>query len=153
MHAINVKGQHVHALIGVGVGALGVTAQVQTLEWPTMLDYAKKGNLDMFILGWTTVPPDADIGLSSLVLSENRFTGGNYTAYSNAQVDSLVKSARAESNTSNRTALYGEVLEILYDELPMIPLFHPYNNAVTQEYIEGFSVNYFSVHDIKTLSR
>ncbi len=132
---------------------LGMNAQVQTLEWPTMLDFAKKGNLDLFMLGWTTVPPDADIGLTSLILSENKFVSGNYSAYSNTEIDRLLKAGRSELNTAKRIQIYNQVLEMLYEDVPLIPLFHPYHNAVTKKDIQGFKINYFSTHDIKSVVR
>ncbi len=130
---------------------LGIDAQIQTLEWGAMLDEGRKGSMDMFMFGWTSVPPDSDIALSSLVLTDNKFTGGNYTAYSNPKVDDLVLKARSETNADARAAHYNEVLEILYEDLPMIPIFYPYSNAVTRKDIQGFKVDYFAVHDIKDL--
>ncbi len=151
IYAIDGVRKKMAEIIQANLMEIGLNVQVVTLEYATMLDYAKKGNLDMFILGWTTIPPDADIGLNALLFSSNKFTGGNYSAYSNAQVDQLLIDGRKELNPQTRNQMYAQLQEIVYDELPLIPLYHPHNNAIINKNIKNFEVSYFGIHELQTV--
>lgn len=153
MYTIEGPRKKMAEIIQANLKEIGLIIDVQVLEWGTMLDFARKGNLDTFILGWTSIPADADIGLYSLTYSKNFGSGGNYSFYNNNRVDVLLENAREERNMQQRKDLYKEIQEILYEELPLIPLYHPYNNAVISKDIKGFELDLFSVHELKTVYR
>ena len=130
---------------------IGLNVEVSILEWATMLDYARKGNLEMFVLGWTSIPADADIGLYSLLNSNTHGSGGNYTFYNNPKIDQLLEQGRAVQDSEKRKLIYKEIQEIIYIELPMIPIYYPYHNVVMNKNIKFFDMNLYSVHRLNKI--
>ena len=140
-------------VIQANVRDIGIELEVVVIEWGTLLDNAGKGQLDLFLSGWTSVPSDADVGMYALVHSSSRGTAGNYTFYSNPQVDQLLSQGRAELNTEARIGLYAQAQEIVYNEAPIIPLYYSFNNAAMAKDLEGFVLNQFSMHELKFVKR
>ncbi|MGL5253692.1 MAG: ABC transporter substrate-binding protein [Brevinema sp.] len=132
---------------------IGIELEVVVIEWATLLDNAGKGQLDLYLSGWTSVPSDADVGMYALAHSSSAGSSGNYAFYSNQQVDNLLNRGRAELNPQTRINLYNQAQEIIYNEAPMIPLFYTFNNVAMAKNIEGFVLNQFSMHEIKFISK
>ncbi|MGL5721188.1 MAG: ABC transporter substrate-binding protein [Brevinema sp.] len=132
---------------------IGIDLEVVVVEWATQLDYAAKGQLDLYLAGWTSVPSDADVGMYALAHSSSAGAGGNYAFYSNPQIDRLLTQGRGEQNPATRIGIYAQAQEIIYNEAPIIPLFYTFNNAAIAKDLEGFVLNQFSMHEIKFISR
>ena len=151
LYAIEGPRKKMAEIIQANLREIGLDIEVSVLEWATMLDYARKGNLDMFILGWTSIPADADIGMYSLINSNTHGAGGNYTFYNNPKIDQLLEQGRAVQDTEKRKLIYQEIQEILYTELPMIPTYHPYHNVVMSKDIKYFDMNLYSIHRLNKI--
>jgi peptide/nickel transport system substrate-binding protein len=64
----------------------------------------------------------------------------NYPRYSNPKVDMLLEQGRTETDFQKRYRIYREVLEIIQEEVPQIPLgFAPYIYAF-RSHVKGFDV-------------
>lgn len=106
---------------------VGITANLQTLEWSSYLSTvrvaAEEALQDMHMFGWGTVTLDADYGLYALFHSSVIAPGGwNTTYYANPAVDELLSAARTNPNPDERTALYEEVIAILWEDAPWLYL-------------------------------
>ena len=93
---------------------------------PSALFFPKltQATASFFEFGWT---PATDIWstLNSIVRTwdgkgSGQFNGGRY---SNAKLDALIDGIRVEPDLAKRTALIGDALRIMSDELPLIPLY------------------------------
>ncbi|MGL5722595.1 MAG: ABC transporter substrate-binding protein [Brevinema sp.] len=131
---------------------LGIEADIQTYELGKYLEESWNGRLDLFLWGWTTIPSDADIGTYALLHSSSQGTGGNYTFYNNPTVDNLLSAGRAEFNRERRAKIYQDIQEIVYDEIPLLPLFYSYHNAAYSKKIKTFVLDKFTLHDAKYIS-
>lgn len=131
----------VSQVIAEVLAEIGITVEVQQMEWGAFLDAAAVGEPDMFLLGWTTVTTDADYGLYPLFHSNSFGEAGNRTFYENARVDELLDLGRFTSDQDERLAYYHEAQEIIHDEVPWVFL-------QTRENVTGLSnrVNGFEHH-------
>ena len=64
----------------------------------------------------------------------------NRTAYGNPLVDCRVDLGLASTDPRVRKSLYGEVQRILAEDLPVIPLWHPHEIAITRRRVQGLKL-------------
>ena len=120
---------------------IGITVNIEVVEWGAFLEKTAAGEHDMFILGWTTVTADADYGLYALFHSSQFGDPGNRSFYKNEKVDELLDKGRQSTDQEERNAAYKEVSEILVEEVPMVYLQHP-DFVFGQNGVEGLFVNF-----------
>ena len=121
--------------------ALNINLRVEVIEWGTLLDMAARGDLEMFIMDWTTVTGDADYALYPTLHSSNWGAGGNRTRFSNPQVDALLTEGRVETDPARRLEIYYEVQQIIRDEIPWVFLFQGELLNASSSALRGFSMN------------
>lgn len=128
----------VSQVVQEALSQIGITVEVQQLEWGTFLDSAARGEPDMFLLGWTTVTTDADYGLFPLFHSSSFGAPGNRTFYQNDRVDELLELGRFTSDSDLRLEYYFEAQEIIHDEVPWVFLQTRQNVTAIRNWVEGF---------------
>jgi peptide/nickel transport system substrate-binding protein len=97
----------------------GFDITITPVEYSTLLDVQQRGDFDMLQLGWSgRIDPHGNM-FSFLS------TGGgtNYSGYSNAKVDDLLTEAASINDTEERAELYGQAVEILQEENPIVYLY------------------------------
>ena len=114
--------------------AVGITMDIELVEFGTMLEQLGTGDYEAARLGWSgRVDPDGN--------SYGRIdTDGpnNYSKYSNPTVDELLVKARVESDQATRAEYYREVADILWEEVPYVYLYHPKDYKVMKNNVKGF---------------
>lgn len=100
---------------------VGINIKRKPYPFPELLKKIRKKEPDMSIRGWVA-GPDPDIFLYA------NFTMGpgnaNWAYYDNPQLIAILRQARQELNSNRRIALYRTAQEIIYREVPWIPLYH-----------------------------
>ncbi|MGH2560753.1 MAG: ABC transporter substrate-binding protein [Thermomicrobiales bacterium] len=83
----------------------------------------------------------ADPSVSGTYFTTSTFTpnGGNYSHYSNPQIDELYVQGRAVKDLEERKRVYTEIAVILNDELPWIPLWSPNSLYAISNNFQGFA--------------
>ena len=127
--------------IQADLAEIGITVEIEIVEWGAFLEKTAAGEHEMFLLGWTTVTADADYGLYALFHSSQFGDPGNRSFYKNEKVDELLDKGRQSTDPDERNAAYKEVSEILVEELPMVYLQHP-NFVFGQNDVKGLFVNF-----------
>ncbi|RHW41726.1 ABC transporter substrate-binding protein [Neobacillus notoginsengisoli] len=117
------EGQKVAEIIQESFSKIGVDAEIKTVDWPTYLEKAAKGEFDAFMLGWTGDNGDADNFLYTL-LDKDSIGGNNYTYYANDELHDVLIQAQSETDEAKRSELYKKAQEIIHDDAPWIPLVH-----------------------------
>ncbi|MDK2914124.1 MAG: peptide/nickel transport system substrate-binding protein [Thermococcaceae archaeon] len=114
-------------------GMIKVT--IKSAEWGTYVDYARKGQMQVYLLGWYPdyLDPD-DYTTPFLKSTANSWAG---TGYANPTVDELLTKAQTLTSQDERAKLYEQVQEILAEEVPYIPLIQGKLFVVTQENVKG----------------
>lgn len=102
---------------------IGVEAEIVTMEWATYLEKTKAGEQEMFLLGWTGDNGDPDNFLATL-LDKNNIGGNNRTRWANEEAHKLLMQAQSAVTKEEREKLYQQVQEIIFKDVPMVPLAH-----------------------------
>ena len=103
---------------------IGVQAELKTQSRATYFPLVDKGETDIYMLGWATLPPmDAYSVLSALLHTRGGgFGGNNPNGLSDPRLDDLTKKAATELDEPKRRAFMSEALKIVRDEAYFIPL-------------------------------
>ena len=108
-------------------------AKTASAEWTEYQTLYKQGAYDLFILGWYPDFLDADNYLSPFVVN-----GGFYkNNYSNAEVNKLVTAEQAETDTTKRAEILGQIQDVVAKDVPLIPSWFGKNVAVTSSKMNG----------------
>jgi len=99
---------------------IGITVEIEVMEFGAYLAAIAAGKQDMYILGWTTVTGDADYGLYSLFHSSQFGSPGNRMFYKNERVDYLLDKGRATAVPEERLAAYREAQELIVADAPWV---------------------------------
>ncbi|MBX3144078.1 MAG: glutathione ABC transporter substrate-binding protein [Trueperaceae bacterium] len=132
---------------------VGITVDIQVLEWGAYLDGTAAGNHDMFILGWVTVTADADYGLYALFHSSQFGAAGNRTFWSSPRVDELLDLGRSEADADARMAIYAEAQEIIATEAPWIFLNVTLEFNGWRDNISGFTAHPAGHHRLYNITK
>jgi peptide/nickel transport system substrate-binding protein len=108
---------------------VGISAEIQDLEWSVYLDKTKKHEFDATLAAWqlTTDPPDEyQIWHSSQAQGE----GSNYISFINAESDKMLEDYRAEFDEAKRVDIIKKWQKLIYDEQPYTFLWSPKSRYV-----------------------
>ncbi|MBM7097500.1 glutathione ABC transporter substrate-binding protein [Bacillus sp. H-16] len=131
---------------------IGVTANINTVEWGAYLDATGAGEHDMFILGLSLGTGDADYPLHMLFHSDNAGPPGNRVFMKDDEFDALLQEARIEQDEDQRLALYKEAVEYLNEEQPMSFLYHPSHIMGMQSNVQGFWADGSGIYQLQDVT-
>jgi ABC-type oligopeptide transport system substrate-binding subunit len=100
---------------------LGVEVEIQQVEWATYLQDLNQRKFQIFLLGWQADYPDPQDFLDILFHTDSET---NHGAYSNPDVDALLKAANTERDGSKRVALYNQAEQLIIDDAAWVPLWY-----------------------------
>jgi peptide/nickel transport system substrate-binding protein len=126
--------------------SVGIQVIIESCEFAKLLEDIKNSRFDLYSLKWVGIN-DPDI-FYKMFHSE----GENRNNYFNPHVDNLIELGRKESDINLRKKYYGEIQEIISDDLPYIGLWHKMNVAVMNENLTGFIMypagDFISIRDM-----
>ncbi len=134
------------------LGQAGVTATPRLYTWPGMLDRARSGDYDAYVVFWTpemTGHPDQHLS-AQFHSARNALHNG----YTSGELDALLERARGLDAGPKRDEAYRAVLEILHRDVPIVPLVHKVGVAASHDGLKGFRLHpsgFF--HDFKSVSK
>ncbi len=107
---------------------VGIALDIRTYEFATFFADVTTGAFQVYSLRWIGGNEDPDI---FEIFNSDRFPpkGTNRGFYSNPRIDDLINQARRETDENVRKGLYGQVQEILAQEVPQINLWY-YDNVL-----------------------
>ncbi|MBN8636986.1 MAG: hypothetical protein J0M07_16785 [Anaerolineae bacterium] len=136
----NTRREAIGTLVQDQLAQIGVRVDFQTIDFNTLLDIMDSQTFDTIILGWRNgYPDDPDATQLFTAVSDVIGAGSNFTSFNNERFTEL--NAQAKSlpgcDPAERAAIYGEMQQIMQDELPYIWLFAT-NGMYAANSIEGF---------------
>jgi len=134
---------------------VGVSVEIQSLEWGTFFSDIKRGSFQIYSLTWVGIA-DPDIFHLAFHSRSVPPDGANRGGYSDAELDRLTDAARRESSREKRRAMYRRVQRILARDLPVVPLWAGRNVLVRDRRLAGFLLtpdeSYSSVRGMRIVS-
>jgi peptide/nickel transport system substrate-binding protein len=119
---------------------IGITVEVQELDWPTFLAKQRKKELPIFFIGWAPDYADAD----DYVIPYCHSTMGTYAArigYKNGTIDSLISRAARSTDPTERLSLYKEIQREIVEDAVYIWTYQATNFHVERTWVKGWYYN------------
>ncbi|MFF2448512.1 ABC transporter substrate-binding protein [Neobacillus sp. NPDC058068] len=117
------EAQKVAEVIQESLSKIGIKANIQSVDWATYLEKARKGEFGIFMLGWTGDNGDPDNFIYTL-LDKDSIGSNNYAQYSNDELHDILIEAQTEADQAKRNELYKKAQEIIHEDAPWVPLVH-----------------------------
>ena len=120
----NPEGVKIGEAMSADLAKVGITAKVVTFEWGTYLKRQREqpDDMDLFQLGWTGDNGDPDNFLA--VLFDGLASSSIRTQWHNQRYHELMVKGRQTINQLERTRMYEEAQQIIFDECPVISVAH-----------------------------
>jgi peptide/nickel transport system substrate-binding protein len=103
--------------------AVGIEAELETMDWSQYLVKTRKGEYEACIMGWTGDTSDPDNFLYVLCGKDN-IDGTNVPRYADVAFNQLCLDAQSELDDIKRAALYVKAQQKLREDAPLVPLVH-----------------------------
>ena len=130
----------------------GIASEVQLFTWEGMLDLVRQGAYDVSVVFWTPeMTGHPDLHLKSQFHSKSEL---NYQGWANARFDALVDKGRTLDPGPERDSTYGEALQILQSDAPILPLVHKVFVVASSDDVQGYRIHpsgFF--YDFKSVSK
>ncbi|HED15934.1 MAG TPA: ABC transporter substrate-binding protein [Gammaproteobacteria bacterium] len=118
---------------------VGIKVELVSYDWATFYGDIKAGRFQLYSLSW--------VGIKSPDILRYVFhskavppDGANRGHYNNPLVDRLIERAEREADMDKRAQLYRELLIILHDDLPYIPLWYEEHFSIVRKNIKGYQL-------------
>jgi oligopeptide transport system substrate-binding protein len=131
---------------------VGIEMELRGVDPGAHLDSIERGEIALFRLGWVIDYSDPDNFLYVLFNSNNFGSGGNYSMFSNAEVDRLTNAARVENDPEARRRMYQEAERIIVDEAPWLFIYHYTTDQIVQPYVKGYVLPSFGAYSAKYMT-
>jgi peptide/nickel transport system substrate-binding protein/oligopeptide transport system substrate-binding protein len=119
--------------------AVGIHVEIQyQSHWPTFSRMLAEGKFPIFLYTWYADVPDPDNFLFKLFYSQSP---RNFFRYANATVDGLLTEARNSQDLQRRVRSFRQAEQLIMDDAPLIPIFHPTYERLFQPWVRSVEVN------------
>lgn len=115
---------------------IGLKVEIQVLTFSEFLKKGRAGELMFFTDNWLFDYPDGE-NILQLLVSSN-FPGINKAAYSNPQIDALYLQLKETSSQEMRDNIFHQMEEIIFEDLPWIPLMYESSFVLQYPEIKNF---------------
>ena len=105
------------------LNAIGLNAQVETMERSAFLDPCSNGDVELCPFSWSNNSFDFGAAVGIYMDSSNRPVSGNYSQYVNPEADELVALGNGTNNVEERKAYYKELIELYMKDVPSVALY------------------------------
>jgi len=119
---------------------VGLSIEVQELDWPTFLAKMRAKELPVFFIGWAPDFADPD---DYVPVFANGKTGtfARRQGFDNPEIDAKLDQAAVETDPAKRKALYDEIITWLFQEAYTIWALVPLNMHVARDWVKGWFYN------------
>jgi peptide/nickel transport system substrate-binding protein len=112
---------------------------VRNIQWPSFLQMTNAHKGTVYALGWAVDYPDPDDFVQPFLSSKGDYPQRN--SYHNAEADKLIQDAAASSDPAKRKALYRQLTQIAYNDVPGIYAAQPTAFKVMRAWVRGWYWN------------
>ena len=121
--------------------AVGIALEIRTFEFATFYDDITKGTFQLYSLRWIGGNENPDIFEHVFYSASVPPRSANRGYYANPRVDWLIDEARRTVDQEKRRLLYGELQQILAEEVPYINLWYLDNVVVYSQRVRDVDLS------------
>lgn len=132
--------------IANGIKEAGYDAQVQYLDFATMLERFSSGDasqVNIYLLGWTRAP-DPDRFMYELLHIDGAFQG---QYYDNDRFNELLDEARVTTDREERRDMYVEAIDLFIEDRVHLPLYYTSISMGVKDYVNGVKTHPISTYN------
>ncbi len=118
-------------MVNKSLKEIGIRSTITKVAWDTYLSDLKSGNFDLYLGG---------MKLSTAMDFRDWLSGGgtyNYIGYNNSKLDNLLDNIRSGETPEQMKETYGNIREILHDDLPYFCLLYKTTGAISSPALIG----------------
>jgi cationic peptide transport system substrate-binding protein len=124
-------------LIKADLEKVNIKTKIVSYEWNTFLKKLSKGEHQSFLLGWSADHPDPDNFFTPMLSCASAKTGNNRTFWCDKEFDSILQQALKTTEHEKRKHLYNQALNIIAQQVPLIPIAHSKRFQARKNIIHG----------------
>ena len=140
-------------LIQADLKKVGITVKIISLNWQEFLRRLTIGEHQSVLLGWSADHPDPDSFFTPLLSCASAESANNNTFWCNKDFDKYIYQALLTTNIKQRKALYKQALQIVAEEVPLLPIAHSKRFQARSIKIKGQLLNSFGGIDFSDVSK
>lgn len=128
-------------VIAAQLAEIGIEVEIRSFEFATFFADVKKGSFQIASMQTNDLnEPDYHYFYfhSSRIPDARNPDGGNRWRYRNPEVDRLTEAGRRELDLPKRKAIYAEVQRLVAEDVPIVPLWHEDNLALSNVDVQGY---------------
>ena len=129
------KDKQIAEAIQAQLSKIGIKTQLVVKEWAAYLDGVFRKEQQLYIWGWAFQVGDPDAMLRENFFSKSAY---NCTGYDNPAYDKMLDKAVSTFNADSRKKLYGEIQQMLIDDVVGCPIYHSENIYALWKRVKNF---------------
>jgi len=132
---------------------IGVQLVVRNTEWNRFLEKVRKGNTQLFFMGWSADYPDPENFLFLLHGKQSKVTsaGENTANYANPEFDRLFERMKNMDNGPERQAIIDRMVAVARRDAPWVWSFFPKNVSLQHAWVYNSKPNQMANNGLKYL--
>ena len=129
------------AQVGITVNLVGQESAITNALIQDCTKPGSEAEVDIYHTGWSPSTGDADWALRPLLASEMCPPANyNISYFANDEYDSLIHAALETADQAKRNELYAQAQDIIWAELPIVPLANSFNTWATATNLENVKI-------------
>jgi cationic peptide transport system substrate-binding protein len=141
--AYNPNAMKMAQLMSTYLADVGITVNIVSYDWARFRQNLTAGLHDSVLIGWSADNGDPDNFYRPLLTCAAIPSGTNRAMWCNPEYDALVESALNIENLEERSLFYHRANQIVFNEMPLVPIAHAFQYQAINNQIEGMSINPF----------
>ena len=130
---------------------IDVQLEFRTSDWNRFQEKIRKGNTQMFFLGWNADYPDPENFMFLLHGPQGtvKQDGENKANYANAEFDRLFEQMKNMQNGPERQAIIDRMVAVLRDDAPWVWAYHPKDYSLHHAWLANVKPNQMARNGLK----
>lgn len=133
---------------------LGINLNLNIVNWSDQIDLVQKGKSKFFRYAWVCDYADPESFLAmfyskSIPKDSSERSYVNLTRFKSRLFDSYFEQSKTAVDEKIRMELLGRATQIVFDEMPIVPLYHDENTRVMKKKVKNMSENAMNYIDFR----
>nr|WP_238526970.1 ABC transporter substrate-binding protein [Glaciecola nitratireducens] len=141
--AYNPNAMKMAQLMSTYLAEVGVTVNIVSYDWTRFRENLTAGMHDSVLIGWAADNGDPDNFYRPLLTCAAIPSGTNRARWCNAEYDVLIENALKTEDSNERRIFYHRANQIIFNEVPLVPIAHAFQYQAVNSQIEGMTINPF----------